>query len=330
MKNISVSKTIKILGALLILTIFTVISVTIYLNNKNIKDALIVNMAGKQRMLTQRITKNIYYLYQTKNYDFTQIDKAISEFNYGINTLQNGNISLKISKAPTDNINKQISKVLILWKTFEQNTKEFKEALLDNDIQKLNSILTYVNNSNDELLVEVDKIVSLYTEHIEEKTSFIKNFQYTAFAFLFVFALYSLIQLKQIEAHAREFIEKSKQIGSKNIDELEFLDMQGEREFVEIADNLNCFISKVSSAMDYSQNALDQSKKASQKLENLTDEFSDIIDELENKSAVMNQLDKSEDMVIESTEELIKSTKRLQNLKNELDKLLETCKPEQV
>ena len=327
MKNLSVSRTIKILGALLILTIFAVIFVTIYLNQKNIKDALIVNIAGKQRMLTQKITKNIYFLYQTKQSNFSEMDKAISEFKFGLNTLKNGHKTLGIAPAPTEPIKMQMEKVSILWEAFFENSKEFKEALLNNDIQRINATLEYINNSNNELLEEVDLVVSLYTEYIEDKTAFIKNFQYTAFAFLFVFALYSLVQLKQIEAHAAEFIEKSKQIISTDIEDLEPMDMEGEQEFVEAADNINCFISKVSSAVNYSQSALEQSKKASQKLESLTDEFDTILNEIENRSEVMTQIDKSEDIVIESTEELIKSTKKLQNLKVELDKLLVSCKP---
>ena len=327
MKNLSVSKTIKTLGALLILTIFTVIAVTIYLNQKNIKDALIVNIAGKQRMLTQRITKNIYFLYQTKQSNFTEMDKAISEFKFGLNTLRNGNIHLGISPAPIQPLKMQMEKVSILWEAFFENVKEFKEALLNNDTQRMNATLQYINNSNNELLDEVDMIVSLYTEYIEEKTAFIKNFQYTSFAFLFVFVLYSLVQLKQIEEHAREFMEKSKQIVSRDIKDLEPMDIEGEKEFVEAADNINCFISKVSSAVNYSQNALEESKKASQKLESLTAEFDTILNEIENSSEVMNQIDKSEDIVIESTDELMRSTKKLQNLKAELDKLLVFCKP---
>lgn len=327
MNKISVSQKVKILGAFLILTIFAVISVTIYLNEKNIKDALIVNIAGKQRMLTQKITKNIFYLYEIRSNNFSEMDNAVSEFIYGLETLKDGNKMLRISSAPTDEINGQISKVTILWNTFHENVKEFKTAILENDIQKLNSILNYFYTSNNILLEEVDNLVTLYTNHIEEKTTFIKNFQYISFGLLFIFAIYSLVQLKQIESHAREFIEKSKIIGSTDdINDLELVDINSEKEFVEIADNINCFINKVSSAMNYSQTALEQSKKASDKLANLTEEFDNIIDELQNKSVVISQIDKSEDMVIESTEELMKSTKKLQNLKEELNKLLLSCK----
>lgn len=326
MKSISVKQTIKVLGILLILSIFIVISVSIYLNQKNIKDATIVNIAGKQRMLTQRITKNIYYLYNTRSHNFKEIDQAIDEFNYGLDTLKNGNSLLNISEAPTQEINNQISKVLVLWKTFENNTNDFKTALLNNDIANLNYLLSYMYKSNNELLEEVDEIVTLYTMHIEEKTNFIKKFQYVSFAFLFVFALYSLIQLKQIESHAREFFEKYKKISSSEISNLEPMEISSEQEFVEIADGMNCFIDKVNSVITYSQSALEQSEVAANQLETLTKEFGNIIQDLENKPEIMKNIDMSEDIAIESSENLLKTTKQLNELKKQLDSLLKNCK----
>jgi nitrate/nitrite-specific signal transduction histidine kinase len=326
MKNISVKQTIKVLGALLILSIFIVIGVSIYLNQKNIKDATIINVAGKQRMLTQRITKNIYLLYDKNTHDFKEIDQSIEEFNYGLDTLKNGNSLLNIPKAPTQEINNQISKVLVLWRTFESNTNDFKTALLNNDIKKLNYLIDYVYKSNNELLEEVDKIVTLYTAHIEDKTAFIKNFQYVSFACLLIFALYSLIQLKQIEAHAREFFEKYKKLSNSKISDLEPIEITSEKEFVEIADGMNCFIDKINSVIDYSQNALTQSEVASTKLEALTSEFGEIIRSLENKPEIMKSIDMSEDIAIESSENLLKTTKQLNELKKQLDSLLQSCK----
>lgn len=322
MKQISVSQKIKIIGALLILSIFTVIFVTIFLNQKNIKDASIVNIAGKQRMLTQKITKNVYFLYQKRENNFTEIDNAISEFNHSLKTLIKGNELLGIQAAPTKQLKTQMNKVLILWTSFEKNVKEFKEALLKNDLQKLNSTIKFINNNNNKLLQEVDQVVTLYTDYIEEKTNFIKKFQYLAFTLLFLLALYSIIQLRQIEQNARELLEQSKKISSVDLNELTPIDIHSEKEFVEVADNMNSFINKVSSAMNYSQTALEQSKKASQKLESLTEEFDDLINDFENKSDVIKDLDRSEDIMIESTEDLIKTTKRLQALKTQLDGLL--------
>ena len=325
MKANKISTKIKILGSLLMISIFLVISVTIYLNQKNIKDALIVNIAGKQRMLTQKMSKSILYLYQTQKNDFTELDVARNEFIYGLQTLKDGNELLSISKAPNDEINAQISKVTLLWETFSQNIKAFKEAMLNEDKKAMESSFLYIANSNNELLNNVDMIVSLYTSHIESKTTFIKYFQYFAMGFMLLLISYAFAQLKSIEAHAQEFLDISKAMGSSEINEIKPLNLEAESEIVEAATNINCFIDKVNSAMSYSQNALDQSKMASDKLSELTNEFDEIISEINDKS-IISQLDRSEDIVIESSEELLKSTKKLQNLKAELDKLLDNCK----
>lgn len=321
MKTNKISTKIKILGSLLMISIFFVISVTIYLNQKNVKDALIVNIAGKQRMLTQKISKSILYLYQTKKSEFSELDMAVNEFKFGLDTLRDGSKLLNISAAPTEQINAQIAKVTLLWETFSQNIFDFKAALLNDDNKLLQTNLNHISNTNNELLNNVDEIVSLYTQYIEDKTTFIEYFQYFALGFMFFLVSYAFLKLKTIEAHAQEFLDVSKKMGTVDVSDIQPLNVKGETEIVEAASNLNQFINKVNSAMSYSQNALEQSKMASNKLAELTSEFDEAISELNDK-AVISQLDKSEDIVIESSEELLKSTQKLQNLKNELDKLL--------
>ena len=49
-----ISTKIKIIGSLLIILMLSTIATTIYLNQQTYKDALIINIAGKQRMLTQK------------------------------------------------------------------------------------------------------------------------------------------------------------------------------------------------------------------------------------------------------------------------------------
>ncbi|MDX4040207.1 type IV pili methyl-accepting chemotaxis transducer N-terminal domain-containing protein, partial [Aliarcobacter skirrowii] len=66
MKKNSISTKIKIIGILFTLLLLSIVTTTIYLNDKNHKDATIINIAGKQRMLSQNISKNIFYLNQNK------------------------------------------------------------------------------------------------------------------------------------------------------------------------------------------------------------------------------------------------------------------------
>ena len=60
MKQNTISTKIKFIGILFIVLMTSIIVTTMYLNEKNKKDASIINIAGKQRMLTQNISKNVF------------------------------------------------------------------------------------------------------------------------------------------------------------------------------------------------------------------------------------------------------------------------------
>ena len=326
MKNYKISTKIKFTIAMFIISMFTVLSTTIYLNQKNTKDSLQINIAGKQRMLTQKIAKNIFYSYNTKKLDLVELDKAVNEFNIGLSTLKKGNTLLGISSAPTQDIKEQIAKVELLWKGFSSHIEQFKQTNLNQNNTVYLSSIDYIYKTNNKLLYEADVLVSLFTKHSEQKTDFIRKFQYIAMGILVYLSIYSVLQLKQIEDHAKVFMDKSKQMASIDTDIYSPIEVEGESEIIEVADNLNCFINKVNAAMQYSHEAVDKAKNASNKLEELTDEFDNIIDEIENSKVVLDQLDRSEDIVLDSTENLLKTTKKLQDLKKELNSILLSCR----
>ncbi len=320
---------IKLLGALLIVLMLSVITTTIYLNQQNTKDALVVNIVGKQRMLTQKITKNIFYIHYTNSKDFYELNSAVDEFIKGLNILRHGSQDKQIPSVPTHKISQQLLEVSKRWEKFYEDIQNFK-IFTNSGINRksdLEKIVTNIYKENTILLDEVDKLVTMYTDYSEEKTNFIKIFQYASgFTLLLVF-LYSLFQLRTIESHVDEFMQYSKKLVNDDGSKLEPIKIEDESEveLVEVSDTINCFIQKINSAVDFSSEALLQSQQASQKLEELTDEFDIIINELQDTSMISKHLNNSEDIVIESTEDLINSTKRLQNLKEELQKLTKSC-----
>ena len=330
MKQNTISTKIKFIGVLFIVLMTSIIATTIYLNEKNKKDALIINVAGKQRMLTQNISKNIFYLYHNNNDSYSELESSTIEFIYNLNSLKDGNTLIGIPKAPTDEIAKQLSKVEILWNNFHKNIDEFKFLIQNNDKNNeaiLKNIVNSVYSTNTILLTEVDNLVSMYTTYTEQKSDYLRYIQYS-FAITIIFLMiYSFSQLKSMEENAKRFFEESKKIMENDNNELLVpMKIEAEKEIVEATDTINCFIDKINSAMTYSANAIEQSKNASIKLEEITDEFDKVIDELTNSADISKQLNKSEDIVIQSQENLMNSTKKLQELKNELDKLFISCK----
>lgn len=324
-----ISTKIKALGALLIVLMVVVIGVTVYLNNKNQKDALIVNIVGKERMLSQKMTKSIFYNYTTETKDFLELDAATNEFVNSLNMLKNGDEQIKITPAPTESINQQLDRVLRLWKEFKQQIDDFKQYSSQTNLdshKKTKNAIENIYIQNNVLLGEIDKLVTLYTEHYEYKTVQIKTFQYLAAMVLFVLMMYSLFVLRTIEEHANEFFEKSKELTNTDFSaELKPISIKAEQEITEATNTINCFIDKINSAVSYSQDALKFSQNASLKLEEITSEFDDIIKEISDKE-IKRALNQSEDIMIESAEDLLNSTKKLEGLKTQLDTLLNACK----
>lgn len=325
-----ISTKIKIIGALYMMLMVTVIATTIYLNQQNIKDALIINIAGKQRMLTQKIAKNVFYIYYNSSHDFYELNDASNEFIGGLNTLKHGNQDKQISVTHTIEISNQLIEVNKEWERFYEDVQSFKlisssEKKKDKELER---IVESIYKSNTILLESVDKLVTMYTNYSEGKTNFIKTFQYLSAVILFLLIIYSILQLKSIESHVDSFMQYSKMLAdNEDISSITpiKLESESESEILEVSDTINCFINKINSALEHSGEALLQSQKASSKLEELADEFDSILDELKDASLANKHLNNSEDMVIASTEELMNSTKKLKNLKNELDKLIKNC-----
>lgn len=323
-----ISTKIKLLGALLIFLTLSIITVTIYLNQQNQKDALLINIAGKQRMLTQKIAKNIFYINHHKK-SFDELNAATNEFIKGLDTLQNGDKLINIYSAPTQEIKNKIYSITLLWEEFHKDIQNFISISKSKDINKetlLHKIVASIENENTLLLASADELVTMYTVYSQSKTNYMKLFQYTsALVLLFIF-IYSLIRLREIESHVDEFMVYSKKlITDEDGLKIEPLNIDAESEIIEVSDTINCFISKINSAVDYSNEALEKSQQASLKLEELTDEFDGIIDELQDKPLISKHLNTSEDIAIESAEVLLNSTQKLKRLKDELSSLIITC-----
>ena len=324
MKKSNISTKIKVIGILFALLMTSIIATTIYLNNKNEKDAMIINIAGKQRMLTQNISKNIFYLYLNPKSSQNELDTSIEEFIYNLESLKGGNSLSKLKESPNIQIDRQMLQIEYLWSIFYQNIVKFKELIHNNTNQKeLQNIVNIIYETNPELLYEVDALVSLHTINSEQKIRFLKNSQYF-FAILILFLIiYSFLELKTMEKNALRFLEESKKVMEQNFEEpLKPLKIEAEGELVEASNIFNRFLNKINSAIIDSNSALEQSKNASYKLEGITNEFDEIISELKNKSEISKQLNKSEDIAIQTQEQLLHSSKRLYELKSELEKII--------
>lgn len=118
-----------------------------------------INTSGRQRMLTQRITK--LSLLISLNIDKKRSQKKLIEFaklyNDTLSKFKEGNSEFNFSKEDNAKINKQISVVDKLWKEFFDKIK-----IIDSGKDKEDKALNYIISNNESLLKESNRLVSLY------------------------------------------------------------------------------------------------------------------------------------------------------------------------
>ena len=120
----------------------------------------IVNIAGRQRMLTQKMTKEKLAIIALKMKDFkSKLQKSVKMFNTSLNGLINGNKEMGLPKATNKKIKEQLLKVKSIWNKlkpfYEKEKLTQKELIL---LLKANPIL----------LKEMDKGVKI----IEQATDY--------------------------------------------------------------------------------------------------------------------------------------------------------------
>ncbi|NLM99848.1 MAG: methyl-accepting chemotaxis protein [Campylobacteraceae bacterium] len=130
MKRTKISSKIKGIGLLLSLMIFSIIALTVSMNEKSKKDSLIINIAGKERMLTQKMSKELFFLRHRDGHDFRALDAAKNLFKNNLNDLRFGNKDRGIYGPQNSVIKKKLDEVATRWKPFEEEIERIKHGIL--------------------------------------------------------------------------------------------------------------------------------------------------------------------------------------------------------
>lgn len=128
--------------------------------NIKTKQDKVINIAGRQRMLTQKMAKESL-LILNDDLKSNKLRKTMNEFQNNLEDLKTGNSARNIPAIEDDLIMNRQKKVTELWDDF----KDKVEIIINNNsISEKEKALEYIKENNNELLKEVDKTVDLYEE----------------------------------------------------------------------------------------------------------------------------------------------------------------------
>ncbi|MCK5717604.1 MAG: type IV pili methyl-accepting chemotaxis transducer N-terminal domain-containing protein [Thiomargarita sp.] len=172
----------------------SVLTITVVVTQQQQDDSLIVNLSGRQRMLTQKMTKEILIFSsialsapQNKNMLRvwkTQLEKTMDVFDTTLFALKNGGLApldlekkkfRKLPPAMQLNIKMGLETVVNLWLTFKQNM-----MLVIHSEGRDTQAMNYVISHNVQLLKAMNKVVFQMQAEAEEDVLFMFNAQLLA------------------------------------------------------------------------------------------------------------------------------------------------------
>jgi nitrate/nitrite-specific signal transduction histidine kinase len=309
---------IKLIGFSLSIIAIALVLLTLFLNQRSKNDANVVNIAGKERMLTQKMAKELFLDATNKNGNFREFEAAKKEFLINLDSLMRGNTKDGITPPPTEEIRGKLISI-------KQKSDEFLalcEQIKSGETGEFTTTQMY--DSNNALLSMIDDTVSEYAAKFEAKRERLEALQYCGGALILIAVLMSMYLTRKIETKFDKFLSETKEIGALKCDDTETaynistdsgeLD-QAKSELKSFMDKVEKVVSKAQKALDESQNAIAELETSAKIMEGKL--HSEELDE-EVKKEMESYIDKSEDITISSLEDIATTKEMLQKFRGTL------------
>ena len=147
-------------------------------------DSTVINVAGRQRMLSQKLTKEIVSLLVSsdeKNRILlkNKITETLHLWELSHYSLQNGNDSLRLPKENSDKIKNKFIAINPVFDTIQKASKLIIQKLENStiSIDELTSEIKKVTNNEDAFLLIMDEIVNQYDLEAEEKVVWLRKLE---------------------------------------------------------------------------------------------------------------------------------------------------------
>lgn len=290
----SISTKVRWIVAILSLNLVIIIMVDIWLNIDQKYDAKVINMAGKQRMLSQRTVLELHRLLVDEEGAYEKLQSARKEFDGNFQKL-----STEASKYRGDS-NEQIGKTMMevdtVWKQMG--------ALIDNYLLGDHNLydLKAIYEDGDRTLLLMDKAVTQYEEYMIKKRVMAYRIQTFLALISFGVILYMARTTLQIQRNFDKFLNHTKAISGE-----EEIAGKSDNELEIACAHIEYFLHNVEEALQSATEAVEKSEDAAAKLVGSAPETEAL-------------LEQNEDVMIQVSEELHHTSQRLKKLKANLQK----------
>ncbi|MDA8162305.1 MAG: type IV pili methyl-accepting chemotaxis transducer N-terminal domain-containing protein, partial [Desulfobacteraceae bacterium] len=173
----SINYLIPILVFLMFMANAITIAVSIFLISLHKTDGAVINMSGRQRMLSQKMAKDACIFLKTGDQRvLSDLKDSSSLFEASLKALKDGDEQNGIPPATDDKVISELNKLEGLWKPFYSNIDMILTA--KNGSPEANAALDYLSGHNEKLLNQSDMVTKLLEERSEAENTYFKIFEY--------------------------------------------------------------------------------------------------------------------------------------------------------
>ncbi|MBU0721013.1 hypothetical protein KJ877_06685 [bacterium] len=315
---------IKIAGILIFSLSVVLSALSLYINHVNIANANMLSSLNAKKELSQEVSKNIFYIYKNKHASTKQLEYSIEQFIANINKQEKE--FKEFAKTDSSLIKTQNDTMINLWNEFSHHVQKFTDQNKVNTAYTniiLEQTIKDVYNTNLQLVMEIEKSISMYQAYFFNSLETYKTVQIILFLLLVLLLIYLFLQMKDLMIFIQKFLDASKKlIANATIKELKPVKLNNtNKEIVEAGNNFNFFINKINDSVRHSSHSLNLATHSLESVEKNIEDFIDLLYIAQENKQRDKDLTKKEDAVIQSLEEVSISIQRLKELKQDLDNL---------
>ncbi len=311
-KSIKAKISIALWG-LFIVNIFTICA-TFYALSKQQTIGEIINISGRQRMLSQRVTKQLLNYVSTGNPIYLQkIEETAQQFSQALNVLKNGN--KLIEKVTDPEAVSALNKLIALWDPFNKHLNEILE-IKDINNPRVKEAIDYIRQYNDKILKQANILTNIYAQI---STSYIKHLKFFQLIMLAVGILFmglgTWIVSKKVINPILDIIPTVKLISKGELTQR--INIKADAELKELIDAINNMVDNLVGLVKHIKTNANDVAEASYSLKDIGEEVAKTADIME---STVTEVAEVAEIVNDNIQQVSMATQDLQTAADEIAK----------
>lgn len=291
----------------------------------------IIDDAGLQRMLTQKIALSAtQYLITGEAQFFTRFQNAYTLYGTTLSGFTSDKTIMQ---------QKALKALLEKNQTAWQDYSHYIVGLMEKQ-KRINEIVLRINELNVVLLDTMDSAVSAYSKYSEDQREFLQLFQYAASLIAIFFMTYTVLLTLRIQKDFGVFLSHSRAMADSlpaeevTVKYRPSMEMVQKDELAQASIHMSSFVDRVNTILKHAEQAIHESEQAAREFASVNEAIDDRIDAMHldevSRKDIDKTIDKSEDIVIQTLEELSGTSKLLAQLQKNLQSIAERTEKKEL